>query len=149
MLQNLAIGPQDRYALKELITHLTCCVSYLFLRFYLFIFRHRGNERGRETSMCGCLPYTPYWGPGWQPRHVPDWESNTWPFGSQAVAQSTEPHQPGPSCVFLCMIETGIKILLVYAWIEHLYLLVMSERFKRKVGFCKLYLKWLDNFVLE
>ena len=25
----------------------------------------------------------------------PDWESNQWPFGSQAGAQSTEPHQPG------------------------------------------------------
>ena len=24
----------------------------------------------------------------------PDWESNQWPFGSQASAQSTEPHQP-------------------------------------------------------
>ena len=25
----------------------------------------------------------------------PDWESNLQPFGSQASAQSTEPHQPG------------------------------------------------------
>ena len=25
----------------------------------------------------------------------PDWESNQGPFGSQASAQSTEPHQPG------------------------------------------------------
>ena len=27
--------------------------------------------RGRETSMCVCLPYTPHWGPRPQPRHVP------------------------------------------------------------------------------
>ena len=26
----------------------------------------------------------------------PDGESSTWPFGSQADAQSAEPHQPGP-----------------------------------------------------
>ena len=38
---------------------------------YLFIFREREGERGRETSMCGFLSYTPHWGPGLQPRHVP------------------------------------------------------------------------------
>ena len=30
------------------------------------------------------------------PGMCPDWESNWRPFGSQAGAQSTEPHQPGP-----------------------------------------------------
>ena len=41
------------------------------------------------------LPLTgPHWGPGRQPWPVPDWESNQRPFGSQASAQSTEPHQP-------------------------------------------------------
>ena len=42
-------------------------------RFYLFIFRERGREgeKGRETSMCGCLSCTPHWGPGPEPRHVP------------------------------------------------------------------------------
>ena len=39
--------------------------------FYLFIFRERGRERGRETSMHGCFSHAPYWGPGPQPRHVP------------------------------------------------------------------------------
>ena len=29
------------------------------------------------------------------PGMCPDWESNQRPFGSQAGAQSTEPHQPG------------------------------------------------------
>ena len=48
-------------------------IFYFFLRFYLFIFREGkgGWKRERETSMCGCLPHTPYWGPGPQPRHVP------------------------------------------------------------------------------
>ena len=31
----------------------------------------------------------------------PDWESNWQPFGSQAHAQSTEPHQPGLDQDFL------------------------------------------------
>ena len=30
------------------------------------------------------------------PGMCPDWESDQQPFGSQAVTQSTEPHQPGP-----------------------------------------------------
>ena len=39
----------------------------------LFIFREGkgGRKRGRETSLCGFLLHTPYWGPGLQPRHVP------------------------------------------------------------------------------
>ena len=40
-------------------------------RFYVFIFRERGREGERETSMCGCFSYAPYWGPGLQPRDVP------------------------------------------------------------------------------
>ena len=34
-----------------------------------------------------------------KPRMRPDWESNQWPFGSQASTQSTEPHQPGQNIV--------------------------------------------------
>ena len=40
-------------------------------RFYLFLERGEGKERGRETSIGGCFPHAPYWGPGPQPRHVP------------------------------------------------------------------------------
>ena len=51
------------------------CFSFLnkcilFLKFYLFIFRQRGREGERETSMCGCLSCTRYWGLGPQPRRV-------------------------------------------------------------------------------
>ena len=63
-----------------------------FLGCYLFIFRGKGGRtREREkTSMCGCLSYTPIWGPGLQPRRVPwlgikpatrwfrDWHSVPW-----------------------------------------------------------------------
>ena len=47
-------------------------VSFFFLRFiYLFLDRGEGKERGRKTSMCGCLLHTPNWGLRLQPRHVP------------------------------------------------------------------------------
>ena len=43
-----------------------------FLKMYLFIFREGGGkERGRESSVCGCLPCAPHWRPGPKPRHVP------------------------------------------------------------------------------
>ena len=47
--------------------------------------------------MCGGLSWTPYWGPDLvhNPGMCPDWELNQQTFGSQAGAQSTEPHQPG------------------------------------------------------
>ena len=54
--------------------------------------------------MCGCFSCAPYWGPGLQPRHVPDRELNWRPFGLKACAQSTEPHQPG---LLLLFFNTG------------------------------------------
>ena len=51
--------------------------SLIYLFAYLFIFKDfiyfqtgEGKERGRETSMCGCLSCAAYWGPGPKPRHV-------------------------------------------------------------------------------
>ena len=48
-------------------------LKFLIFLKILFIFREGkgGRERGKETSMCGCLLCTPYWGPVPQPRHVP------------------------------------------------------------------------------
>ena len=47
--------------------------GYIFLEAFicLLLGRKREGERGRETSMHGCLLSAPYWGPGSQPRHVP------------------------------------------------------------------------------
>ena len=45
--------------------------------------------------MRGCLSYTRPGDLAHNPGMCPDWESNRQPFGSQAGAQSTEPHQPG------------------------------------------------------
>ena len=49
--------------------------SVTFLKKILFTEREREGERGRETSMCGCLSHTPHWGPGPHPRQVP-WPGN-------------------------------------------------------------------------
>ena len=56
----------------------------------------QSREGGREASMCGCLSWTPTEVLAHNPGVCPDWEPNWQPFGSQAGAQSTEPHQPGP-----------------------------------------------------
>ena len=69
-----------------------------FLRFYLFIFRERGREGDRkgEKYQCVVASHVPPTGDlARNPGMCPDWESNWWPLGSQASAQSTEPHQPG------------------------------------------------------
>ena len=72
------------------------CFQNIFLKiFYLCIFRQRGRERERETSMCGCLSNALSWDLAHNPGMCRDWELNLRPFGSQAGAQSTEPYQPG------------------------------------------------------
>ena len=68
---------------------------FFFLRFYLFIFREREREGEREGEKHQCVvasqaPPTGVRNPG----IYPDWESNWQPFGLQAGAQPTEPHQP-------------------------------------------------------
>ena len=74
---------------------------YLFLRFYLFIFRERGREGvGGETSMCGRLSHGPHWGPGPQPGHVPQLGIEPATLWFAACAQSSELHQPGLYLVF-------------------------------------------------
>ena len=37
---------------------------------FLVLERGEGQEKGRETQMCGCLSHAPYWGPDLQSRHV-------------------------------------------------------------------------------
>ena len=51
--------------------------------------------------MCGCLSRAPIGDLTCNPGMCPDWESNRRPFDSQAGTQSTEPHQPGQTQLFL------------------------------------------------
>ena len=76
---------------------------YFSKRFYLLIFREKGREAGREGEkhQCAVASHTPPAGDlVCNPGTCPDWELNQWPFGSQACAQSTEPHQPGLNGLF-------------------------------------------------
>ena len=50
--------------LSQNIPFLSFKERHFFLKnIYLFLKRREGKERGRETSMCGCLLSAPYWGP--------------------------------------------------------------------------------------
>ena len=82
--------------------HLYSFFDFIFKKILFHYFQREGKggrKGGRETSMCGCLLCAPNWGPAHNPGMFPSWESNQWPFGLQAAAQSTEPPQPGPICI--------------------------------------------------
>ena len=86
------------------------CLSNKFFnflkRFYLFIFRERGREGERERNQCVVPSSMPSTGDlASNPGMCPDWESNQRHFGSQASAQSTEPHQPGQGDVSLDVVK--------------------------------------------
>ena len=90
-------------------THFTSITQYpwaFFFKDFIYFLRERKGERGREISMCGSLPPIPYGGLAHSPGMGPDWKLNQQPFGSQAGAQSTEPHQPREyrwALSFLCL----------------------------------------------
>ena len=65
----------------------------------IYLFRERGKkgEREGEKHQCVVAPHLSLNEDlALNPGMCPDWESNRQPFGSQANAQSTELHQPGP-----------------------------------------------------
>ena len=74
-------------------------ISFIFEDFiYLFIFRQRGKEGEREGEKHQCVvdSCVPTGDLAHNPGMHPDWELSRQPFGLQASAQPTEPHQPGP-----------------------------------------------------
>ena len=83
----------------------------------LFLQRGEGQEKKRGKHQCVVAPHaTPTGDPAPNPGMCPDWESNWWPFGSQASAQSTEPHQPGLTPHSLLCSTTGLMSVLVMVW---------------------------------
>ena len=78
-------------------------ISFLVFLF-VCVLREKGREGEREGEKHQCVvaSSTPLTGDlAWNPGMCPDWELNQWCFGSQARAQYTELHQPGPFLVFL------------------------------------------------
>ena len=90
---------------EDVLPHEISQEIFPFLKKILFIYFWRegkgDRKRGRETSVCGCLSVLPTGYLACNLGICPDQESNKWPFGLQAVTQSTEPHQPGLFPLFL------------------------------------------------
>ena len=85
--------------LKDVNSFLKVGISVIFFfYYYLFLDRREGREKEREKHQCVVASHTPPTGDlAHNPGVCPDWELNQRSFGSQASAQSTEPHQPGPT----------------------------------------------------
>ena len=75
---------------------LTVTDLFIFKKIWFIYFRERGREQervgGEHRSVASRMP--PTGDLTCNPDMCPDQESNQWPFGLGAVAQSTEPHQP-------------------------------------------------------
>ena len=75
--------------------------TYTWLFFFtdfIYLFSEKGREKERERNVSVWLVASRVPPPGdlaHNPGMCSDWKSNRRPFGSQAGAQSTEPHQPG------------------------------------------------------
>ena len=66
-IRNLEMGPRHLH-------HDQFPTWFFFFKDFIYLFLERGEgkkKERRETSVCGCLSSTPYWGPSLQPRHVP------------------------------------------------------------------------------
>ena len=66
--------------------------------------------------MCGASRVPPPGDLAHNPGMCPDWELNRRPFGSQAGAQSTESHHPGPARLY-SHVQTGLANL---SWVAGL-----------------------------
>ena len=101
---------------------------YFLKRFYLLIFRGRGREEGERERNIDMWEIHPWVASRTPPTGdlagnlgmCPNWESNGWPFSSQAGTQSTEPHQPGQkNNLFLFFKERKRNINLLFHSFMH------------------------------
>ena len=83
----------------ELNRQVICPLPNFFKDFiYVILERGEGREKEGEKHQRVVASRAPPTGDlACTPGMWPDWELNQPPFGSQAGAQSTEPHQPGPN----------------------------------------------------
>ena len=79
--------------------------------FIYFSEREEEKEKEREKKyQCVVAPHmTPTGDLARNPGMCPDWEWNQWPFGSQARAESAEPHQPGKKLILYCCLTSYQK----------------------------------------
>ena len=87
----------------------------IFIKYYIyFIFRQRrrkGEKEGEKYQRAIASCTSPTGDLAHHPGMCPDWELNLWPFGLQAGAQFTEPHQPRLKwnlnvCICVCVCIT-------------------------------------------
>ena len=104
MLPSHASSPLSLQTPAQRLLHLrdaSLTISYWLkpsLPFYFFkiLFIFREGKGGGEKHKCMVASHAPPTEDlACNPGMCPDWESDWWPFGLQASAQSTEPHQPG------------------------------------------------------
>ena len=71
---------------------------------HLFLEKKEGRKRGKhQCVVASCVP--PTGDLACNPGMCPDWELSQRLFGSQASAQSTEPHQPGLNIIIYILID--------------------------------------------
>ena len=67
-----------------------------YFKDFIYLLLEKGREKEKERNITVWLPIMHPQRGARTPGMCPDWESKQQPFGLQAGAQSTEPHQPGP-----------------------------------------------------
>ena len=110
---------------------------YIFYDFIYLFFGKKGREGERDEEKHQCVVASPASPTGhlvFNPGMCPDWESNWWPFGSQAHTQYTELHQPDQPEIFQCIRSNksftfffGKTSLLCYSSSSITYWLINTE----------------------
>ena len=80
---------------REMSIQIFCLLLYIFLKDFIYLFLERGGregEREEKKRQYVVVSWAPPTGDlSHNPGMCPDWESDHWPFGSQASTESTEP----------------------------------------------------------
>ena len=91
----------------------------LFFFFPKTLLIGEGREKERERNINAWPPptHTPTGDLSHNPGMYPDWDSNRWPFSSQASARSIQPHQPELNfCSFNSYVTLGNFTFLILSF---------------------------------